>query len=354
MNSFTVIGVFDSRTAAETAVEKLKRSGFKQNALHVHSQQEMAVTEDGESDGFMDSISNFFGNLFGDDKQDGGHYGEAVRRGNTVVAIDVSSESEVSGARAALMAAGAVDIEKRADEWRSEGYSGSFPTARSAAVVAAPRTATTSAAAGAQTVMPVVREELQIGKREVDLGAVRVYSRVVEKPVKESIELREQHASIERHPVNRVATASDLKAFKDGATVEVREMAERPVVSKTARVVEEVTIGTQTSSSQKTISDTVRNTVVEIDRSGNQGKATPYRTHYDSSLATQGAYEDFEPAYMYGSSLRSDQRYANRPWSDIESDVQKDWSGKNPQSTWERMKAAVQHGWNSATGQSVR
>ncbi|MES2889278.1 MAG: YsnF/AvaK domain-containing protein [Pseudomonadota bacterium] len=358
MNSFTVIGVFDSHQAAQAAVEQLKRSGFQQNALHVHAQEKTAVTEGGESEGFMDSVGHFFSNLFGDDKQDGGHYAEAVRRGGSVVAIDVDAEADVSGARAALLAAGAVDIEKRADEWRSDGYSGAFPGTGSPADVTSstrPASSAMSASSGTQAqeaVVPVVREALEVGKREVELGAVRVYSRVVETPVKESIELREQHAAVERHPVDRVATQADLAAMQEGASIEIRETAERPVVSKTARVVEEVTVGTQASSTQQTISDTVRNTVVEVERSGNEGNMAAYRPHYESTLASQGAYEDFEPAYLYGSTLRADQRFADRSWSEVEPEAQRDWVGKYPQSTWERVKSAVQHGWDSATGRN--
>lgn len=345
MNSFTVIGVFDSNPAALAAVEQLKRSGFQQSALHVHSQEQTAVTEGGESEGFMGSVGNFFSTLFGDDKQDGGHYAEAVRRGGSVVAIDVESEADVAGARAALLAAGAVDIEKRADEWRDEGYSGSFPSTPSAASASGGGTSPVQ-----ETVVPVVREELEVGKREVELGAVRVYSRVIETPVSESVELREQHAAVERHPVDRVATPADLAAMQEGVAIEIRETAERPVVSKTARVVEEVTVGTQTSQTQQVISDSLRNTVVEVERSGNEGQVAAYRPHYESTLASQGTYEDFEPAYLFGSTLRADQRYANQSWSEIEPDAQKDWVGKYPQSTWERVKVAVQHGWAPTDG----
>ena len=46
--------------------------------------------------------------------------------------------------------------------------------------------------------IPVVEEELQVGKRAVKRGGVRVYSHVVEKPVEENIELREEHVNVER------------------------------------------------------------------------------------------------------------------------------------------------------------
>ncbi|WP_250490637.1 DUF2382 domain-containing protein, partial [Caballeronia sp. INML2] len=58
---------------------------------------------------------------------------------------------------------------------------------------------------------PVVKESVEVGKREVQTGGVRVYSRVTETPVSESVNLREEHANIERRPVDRPATVADLK-----------------------------------------------------------------------------------------------------------------------------------------------
>ena len=55
------------------------------------------------------------------------------------------------------------------------------------------------------------REDLAVGKREVQTGGVRVYSRATASPVSETVNLREEHASVERRPVDRPATADDLK-----------------------------------------------------------------------------------------------------------------------------------------------
>lgn len=55
--------------------------------------------------------------------------------------------------------------------------------------------------------------------------------------------LHEEHAHIERQPVHRLATASELGTFKAGS-IEIQETVEEVVVEKSVRVVEEVTIGT--------------------------------------------------------------------------------------------------------------
>jgi hypothetical protein len=50
--------------------------------------------------------------------------------------------------------------------------------------------------------------------------------------------------------------------------------------------------------------------------------------------------------------MRNDVRYRNRDWSDVENDLRADWNaryGTDGASTWEKMKAAIRHGWDRAT-----
>jgi hypothetical protein len=75
-----------------------------------------------------------------------------------------------------------------------------------------------------------------------------------------------------------------------------------------------------------------------------------FRTHYSDYLSTSGGtYEDYEPAYRYGSDLGSDKRYRGRGWSEIESDARRDWESRNPNDAWERFKSAVRRGWERAS-----
>jgi uncharacterized protein (TIGR02271 family) len=113
-----------------------------------------------------------------------------------------------------------------------------------------------------ETTIPVVEEELKVGKREVERGGVRVESRVEERPVTEEVQLREERVHVERRPVDRAVTDGD-KAFREG-TLEVTERAEEAVVSKTARVVEEVVVGKEVEEHTETVSDTLRRTDVEV------------------------------------------------------------------------------------------
>jgi uncharacterized protein (TIGR02271 family) len=206
-----------------------------------------------EGGGMMDKIENFFGRLFGSDDrpEEVGHYTEAVRRGAAMLSIDVRDDSRVDEVRALLGRLGAVDIDERVTQWRATGYGAGMATP-----------ATTGQVAAQGQVLPVVQEELAVGKREVNRGGVRAYTRLTETQVSEAIKLREEHATIERRAVDRPADAADLKE----AWVEVRETEELPVVSKTARVVEEVVIGKEATERTETVNDTLRHTDVEIER----------------------------------------------------------------------------------------
>lgn len=375
----TIVGVFDTIDDAENARESLLDSGFDASEVRVQSSSsakssDSLTTTDrtitgtsrsgNDDEGFMAGIGRFFGDLFGsDDKENAGHYSEAVRRGSTVVAVTVADATRVEKARSVLAAAGAVDIDKRTDSWREQGYAGFDPASKpyQPDQIATERSRNQSAnMVDKGTVLPVVREDIEVGKREVDLGTVRVFSRTEMRPVEEQVQLREERADIERRTVDRPATEADLKAF-EGGSIEIRETAERPVVSKTARVVEEVVVGTEATSRTETISDQVRSTVVEVDKSGTGTNTTAgmgvagsdYRSHYQTNMSSLGGrYEDYEPAYQYGSTLRSDPRYANRSWEDVEADARSDWTNRHPggASTWEKTKMAVKHGWESMTG----
>jgi len=118
--------------------------------------------------------------------------------------------------------------------------------------------------AGENAAIPVVKEDLRVGKREAtDTGGVRVETSVKERPVQEQVNLREEHVKVERQAVNRPASSADLNSLQ-GGTIEVTEKREVPMVSKEARVVEEVRVGKEATNRTETIRDTVRETDVKV------------------------------------------------------------------------------------------
>jgi hypothetical protein len=73
-----------------------------------------------------------------------------------------------------------------------------------------------------------------------------------------------------------------------------------------------------------------------------------YRTR---PYATGGqAYESYEPGYRYG--YEAANRYRDRTWSDVESDLSTEWESydRRGESTWEQVKDAVRDAWDRITG----
>jgi uncharacterized protein (TIGR02271 family) len=115
--------------------------------------------------------------------------------------------------------------------------------------------------------VPIVEEELKVGKREVSRGGARVRSYVLETPVHEQVSLREEHVSVERRPVDQKLGAADLQSgdmFQD-RNIEMTETAEEAVVAKEARVREELVVKKTAEDRVEQIDDTVRRTEVEVD-----------------------------------------------------------------------------------------
>lgn len=196
------------------------------------------------------------------------HYAEGLRRGGVMVSVTTDDNDMAERAAEILDRQGAVNINERADQWRASGWSVPATSATAA------RTSTEKSAAASavntqqdEQVFQVAREELQVGKREVERGGVRVYSHVIETPVEETVHLREEHANIKRRPVDRPLTAAEAEVFQE-KTIEIRETAEEPVVVKRGRIVEEVVIGKESTEHDETIRDTVRKTDVEVERTG--------------------------------------------------------------------------------------
>ena len=124
-------------------------------------------------------------------------------------------------------------------------------------------------AATDEEVVPVVEEELRIGKRDVNLGRVRVRSYVVEEPVSEQLNLRGERVEVERRPVDRPVGATDA-AFTERA-IEAEEHVEEPVVSKEARIKEEIALRRQAEERTEQVSGTVRHTEVEVEDERDRG-----------------------------------------------------------------------------------
>ena len=264
----SLIAAFSNTRTAQQAVERLVQQGFSRSSVHLQSGYGDTATAASTKPNLADpfGFAGFFSALFGaDPTSEAGKYAEAVRRGNTVVVVDARTDDEAAKATQLLQELGAVDVDQQAAGWKKQGWTGFDAAAKPLKPE--------ELNAERETVMPVVQEELQVGKRTVEGGGIRVVKRVTETPVSELVKLREEHATIERRPVDRAATEADFTNFKEG-TVEIRERSEEAVVGKTARVVEEVVVGKQVTERTETVSDTVRRTDVEVERVAGKAAVT--------------------------------------------------------------------------------
>ncbi len=247
----TVVGLFNNKTEAQTAMQDLVKNGFVRESIDLSNKRAAGAPTDAAAQTYEttgDKVSNFFNSLFGADSPEARNYSNVAANTEGILTVQTDSKEKARQAAEILDRNGAVDVNERANQYQAQ----SGATAKNKTVDK-----------GAMKI-PVIEEELQIGKRTVEQGGARVRSRIIEKPVEETVRLREEHVVVNRRPVDRAATASDFSNFKEGE-MEITERAEQPVVSKQARVTEEVAIGKNVEEREKTVSDTVRRTEVDVE-----------------------------------------------------------------------------------------
>ena len=240
MTDRTLTSLYSSRDDAERARDDLSGAGIS-SGVDLHDKQT-------HGEGFMDKVKSFFGG-----HEDTHAYNEGISRGHTLLTANVPDEHAENATRL-LEGSNAVDLDRTQDAWRSEGWTG----------------ASARADTGGEQVIPILEEQLVVGKREVERGGVRVRSYVVETPVSESIGLREEHVSIERRPVDRAVTTADA-GFQD-REIELTETAEEAVVAKNAVVREELTVRKDVTERTEEVRDTVRHTEVEVEDTTTAGR----------------------------------------------------------------------------------
>jgi len=324
--SSTVIGIFEDEKHAHEAADDLKHEGFTSSDIHLSGGQEHR-----REGGFVAWIERLF-SADSPTREDSESYRRAIDEGRAVVAVD-ADESLIDRAADILQRHGAIDV----DENDTRETSNTTNTGKRS--------------------IPVVEERMDVGKRNVIRGGVRVYSHVTQQPVEEKVRLREEKVRVERRPVDRPISAGDEAALRD-QTIEVAETREEPVIRKTQRVVEEVVVGKDTNERTETVRDNLRRTDVRVEPlSGQTGSQIPnecsvdFRKHYQTQYGSMGGrYDDYEPSYNYGFRMAGDQRYRGKRFEEVEPMLRSEYSRSYPTSSWERMKDAVRYGWDRMTG----
>ncbi len=228
----TLVCLFHHRSLAEAALKDLLKAGVSQQSITVFDKSDPQGAEQHEL------------LALGVPARDQKHLEEGLQNGGVIVAVSaesglVSQVEKIFGDHSAT----------KIDEAAVGG------------TTAAPFAATRVHAEG--TAIPVIEEELAVGKRTVDAGGVRVYRRVVEIPIDESVSLREEHVNVTRRAIDRPATEADLS--QGDQTIVLTETAEEAVIGKSAHVVEELLVGKNVTERTEHIHDNVRRTEVEVE-----------------------------------------------------------------------------------------
>ncbi|WP_460448992.1 DUF2382 domain-containing protein [Alsobacter sp. SYSU BS001988] len=282
----TVAALFDSRAEAERAVDALIEEGFDRDDVRLMPESERDhegsdLVEAPRADtGFWASLRDMFF-----PEEDRHVYAEGLRRGGYLVSVRTSPE-HYEKAIDILDDEGTIDLDEREAAWRTQGWSGyagsdyepgsslggdaapapaparTEPASRPAAMTTTEDAFNVEGGRQGEQVIPIAEETLRVGKRIARGGQVRVRSYVVETPVSEQVNLRDEHVTIERRPADRRLSGAE-DPFRE-RTVEMDEAREEPVVSKEARVREELVVNKDVETRNETVSDKVRRTEVEV------------------------------------------------------------------------------------------
>lgn len=273
-----LVAMYETDAQARAARDQLVAAGIAEGSIHlVDARAEAATTGSArtssglENEGLWGSMKRFFM-----PDEDAYAYTEGVRRGHAMLVVRPRPEQQERAIQI-LEQSGPLDFDARMEEWRASGWQSPGIGAATVATTPTPTAPVAERrgvdmASGKDEVIPIVEEQVRVGKRVVGGGTVRVRSYVVERPVEEQVTLREERIEVERHPVDRAAGTLPEDAFRE-RTIEVSATSEEAVVSKEARVVEEVGVRKEATERTETVRDTVRRTEVEVEDGRKTGLA---------------------------------------------------------------------------------
>jgi uncharacterized protein (TIGR02271 family) len=242
-----IVAVYDKAAKAKEAARALESSGFAAGDISVLNRDSLTDAEVHEAGLWR----RLFGRNVGD--HESAVYGRTIESGGAVLTLR-TADTEVPRAMKILDVHNPVDVNPRA---ASPGVAP--PPAKAAVTPPA-----TSARLTKEEVIRLAEEQLEVGKRQIETGRARIRRFVTEKPVEAQVTLHEEHAELVRRAVSDPSLVRDVD-WSD-KTIEVTEMSEQAVVTKTARVAEEVLIRREGSDHVETVRDTVRRQQVELER----------------------------------------------------------------------------------------
>lgn len=257
-----VVAVYDNAERAQSAKRALAAGGFHPDDISIIDRSHLPAG------GAQPSLWH---RLFGGDvhQHEALVYGDTIRAGGAVLSLRVL-DREVAHATGILDLHTPVDVHDRAvttgiaTQAHVDAVAGKIAAAPLAAAQVS--AVTSKVAAIHPDVLRLAEEQLKVGKERVQTGQTRVRRFTTVRDVAQDVTLHEEHAEILRKAVSQPISLSD--ADWADSQIEVVETAEHALVSKTARVVEEVALRSVGSDHVETVHEKLRRQEAEVIRSG--------------------------------------------------------------------------------------
>ncbi|MBE7211279.1 MAG: YsnF/AvaK domain-containing protein [Gluconacetobacter diazotrophicus] len=257
-NPETIVAAFDTGEQAEIVANDLRAAGVPPDAISIHA---TTLTPSGSAAAAVPARpKGFWASVFGGEPDhDTAVYDRSLDRGATVLSVQVP-QNFAPRAIEIIERHAPIDIDADGTGHGSDyRLPSSGPSRPAAALADGPAVETDRTDA-----LALSEEDLAVGKRVVNRGGARIRRFVVETPVERDVTLRDERVVVERHPVSgdRPVAAGD---FTD-RSIEMTETAEEAVVSKTARVYEEVALRREAADRTETVRDVLRREEAEVER----------------------------------------------------------------------------------------
>ena len=263
----TVVGLFDKQQDAQAAMAALDSAGFGMDRV-------TSVTR------AMSRLAEILVSA-GVPQEDARLYNDGVQQGGALIVAQGLADAEAEQVAGILDGYNVVDSSRR-----SQSSQQNMATRQMTQTSDVASTRNANAYQGGDMVIPIIEEEIRVGKRDVEGGGVRVSTRVEEVPVNEQVTLRDEDVHVERRRVDQAIDQAAVDAlFQEGA-IEVREHDEQAIVSKEARIVEELVINKDRQERSETIQDTVQRTAVDVEQI--QGETRTSATQTVGRVASWG------------------------------------------------------------------
>jgi len=247
-----IIAVYDKSGKGKDAMRALEAAGFSTGDISLLNSDALINTD------FKDA--GLWRRLFGRDigMNQSSVYSRAIESGGAVLTLRLP-EADVPRAMKVLDVHPPQNLNETAADWDAVRV----PTSKAAALSPQSPKPANTITTEKEEVLQLAEEHLDVAKRQVETGKARIRRFVIEEPVESRVTLHEEHAAMLRRPVTNGGTIKDVD-WTD-KTIEITETAERAVISKIARIVEEVVVRRQGSDHVETVRDKVRRQQVEIE-----------------------------------------------------------------------------------------